>query len=226
MLKNLSVLIIILCCFNSCIENVKTRGGLNAEQQKAFDKLSEFENHISELHYKSELQPNKVIKETQVLINQTLNSRDSLNIAKNKLDYLFSLRAEIFYREEEHRKSIKEIIDNAEIHLGTPLLSSHDNLVLACNYVKLKEYEVALEQIIKAGKGYYISDFILGNFYENTGEILKAKEIYSEIIEKGRSQYKFYELAQNRLIELKKESPKLLTELYFPTYNPRFEITK
>lgn len=226
MLKNLSFLIIILSCFNSCIEHVKTHGGLNKEQQRAFDKISEFENHISELHTKSESQPDKVLKETQSLINQTLNSSDSLNIARNKLDYLFSLRAEIFYKTEQYQNSIDEIIANSEIHLKSSLISSHDNLVLACNYVKLKKYKIAFEQIEKAGKGYYITDYILGNFYENTEEIGKAKEIYLKIIREERSHYKFYELAQNRLTELEKESPKLLTELYFPTYNPKFKITK
>jgi tetratricopeptide (TPR) repeat protein len=193
-------------------------------EQIALDKLAAFENDIIQLYHENKLNPNKVIEQTQVLINTIENSSDSISYVYNKLYYLHTLRAEIFYVTEQYQKSIDEIIEGSSIHQNQPIFGSHDHIALACNYVKLHKHEIAHKHINKAGKGYYITEYILGNFYETTGATEKAKKIYNDIINRDRSHYHHYKLAQNRLIELHKVSPKLLTELYFPTYNPKFNI--
>ena len=187
--------------------------------------LEKFDSIIIGLYNQIETSPDSVIAETEKIINNVNNSSDTLHIYPNKLLRLHNLRVETFYRMGKYEKSIEEIL-NFNKNERDNFLDSNDYIHLACNYVKLGDYDKAKEYLSQAGIGWYITEFINANFLEVIGEkdsaILKYEEIVSNIL---RDHYYHYKHSKKRLIELKKENPKLLTELYFPTNRPDAVIT-
>ena len=201
------------------------------EMQRASDDLDKFDTIVIDLYNKIETNPNKVINETQLLIQQVKTEPDPNNVRWNKLGSLYDLRAETFYKIGEFSKSIEEIYNsernNQETLGGKFSFGSSDCIHLACNYVKLKDYKKARLYIDSAGKGWYITDFILANYYEVIGDKEQAISAYQEILAQDEhDHYSFYKDAQKRVDELSKLNPKLLNELFYPSDRTDIEICK
>lgn len=194
--------------------------------------LEEFDSLLIKYYNQSDTEPNPVIDETQKLIKKINLDPDPNNVRRNKLNSLYELRAEVFYKMGLFQNSINEIllgIKNDSLTIGINSLGSDDCIHLACNYVKLREYAKAKNFIDSLSKGYYLYNYILANFYEVQEKKEQALKVYTEIVkEKERDNYVYYSLAIQRLEELNKTKPKpkLLTELYYQTSRPDFEICK
>ncbi len=201
------------------------------EMQRASDELDRFDKLIVDFYVHIESNPNKVINETQLLIKKIKAEADPNNVRWNKLGSLYDLRAETFYKMGEFSKAIEEIYNsetnNHEKLGGKFSFGSSDCIHLACNYIKLLDYNKARQLIDSAGRHWYITDFILANYYEVIGNKEQAIKEYNEILRQDdHDHYFFYKDAQKRANELSKKNSKLLTELFYPSNRPDNEICK
>ena len=200
-------------------------------KKKCNEQVMKFDTIIIDFYNQIETNPNKIINETQLLIQQVKTEADPNNVRWNKLGSLYDLRAETLYKIGQYSKSIEEIYNsernNQETLGGNFSFGSSDCIHLACNYVKLQDYNKARQYIDSAGKGWYITDFILANYYEVISNKKQAIKAYQDILaQEDLNHYYFYKDAQERLNELSKPNPKLLTELFYPTDRPDNEICK
>jgi len=204
---------------------------LEEEMERASDELDKFDKVIVGFYNQIETNPNKIINETQLLIQKVKAEADPYNVRWNKLGFLYDLRAETYYKMGEFSKSIEEIYNseknNQETLGGKFSLGGSDCIHLACNYVKLQDYNKARQFIDSAGRGWYITDYILANYYEVIGNKEQAIKTYQDILAQDEhDHYFFYKDAQIRVSELSKQNPKLLTELFYPSVRPDNEICK
>lgn len=229
----LTLLLLLTNCKNPNQKDEAICGSCDVEEemQKASDELDKFDKTIVDLYNQIETNPNKVITTTQLLIKEVKTQADPNNVKWNKLGSLYDLRAETYYKMGEFEKSIDEIYNseknNQETLGGKFSFGSSDCIHLACNYVKLKDYNRARQFIDSAGKGWYITDYILANYYEVIGNKETAIKEYNEILKQDEhDHYFFYKDAQGRASELSKKNPKLLNELFYPSDRPDNEICK
>lgn len=179
--------------------------------------LQLFDSILLSLYIESETNPQHVILKTDSILNSMLTENDTIHfgVKSNKIGFIHYLRGEIFYKIGQYKKSINEFKHETGLYNEIPL---------ACNYVKLKDFGKARLYIDSVKNSYYLFDFIDGNYYETIGEKKKALEIYNKIRkDKSIKHYVFYGLAVNRITELEKVNCKLLNEIYFPTGRPDFE---
>ena len=79
------------------------------EMQRIDEELDKFDKIIIEFYNQIDTNPNEVIKQTEILINNLQTEPDPDNIKWNKLGSLYDLRAETFYRMGKYQNSIDEI---------------------------------------------------------------------------------------------------------------------
>ena len=224
------ILILILATLYACgdkdtkVVSAKTQTQKEYHEQihdnldKASEELNWFDNLLITLYKECEINPQRVIFKTDSILNSMSKESDSLHLGvkSNKIGYLHYLRGEIFYKIKQYKKSINEFKNET---------GQYNEFPLACNYVKLKDFNVAKLYIDSINNLYYISDYVIGNFQEALGKKEEALTIYNKIKnDKSIKHYAYYELAINRIKELEKKNPILLDELYFPTGRPDFEI--
>jgi hypothetical protein len=224
-MKHIFLLLITLTIL-SCKRTVESTSEVDnhAELNKEMDKVGEeiriFEKLVINLYEVSLKKPNNVLFKIDSLsiINENETDKYKSQIKSNIKDELSYLKAEIYYRKGEFEKSLFEL--NKDDYKHSDIATA-----LAANYVKLKDFNKAKSFIDSIGKGYYIYDYALGNYYESIGDKDEALRVYTEIKkDKEIKHYAYYKLAVERFNELKKDNPKLLNEIYFPTGNPSFEI--
>lgn len=230
-LKKTFYILFILVLFINC-ENETTHGcsGVEEEMEQTTKELNKFEKLIVSYYNSIENNPKKIIIETDSLIQKVKTEADPYNIRWNKLMALYNLRAETFYKTGDYQKSIYEILEdsknNQETLGGKFYIGDNSSIHLACNYVKLEDYEKAELYLNNASRGWYITDFIIANFNEVIGNKTKAINTYQEIIkEEDMNHYLHYQWSKNRLINIKSVNYKPLTELYYPSNKPNEEIT-
>ncbi|MEI7594877.1 MAG: hypothetical protein WCK02_03955 [Bacteroidota bacterium] len=200
----------------------KSHVELHDEMDKVDKEFYKFMRILIILYKQADINPKRVIIKADSLLIINEKEKDPIksrikNSISNSLHYL---KAELYYKIGDHKKSIKEL--ETKNYVGDDIA-----VALASNYIKLKQFDKAKLFIDSVGKGYYIYDYVLGNYYESIGKRNKALKIYKEI-EKDKSikHYAHYSLAIGRIIELEKSNSILLNEIYFPTGNPNFEICK
>lgn len=231
-MKTLLVLLISLTVFSCKDKNqtpINDENELEMEEShtkihKEMDKINEeyrkFEKQFISLYSDSEKNPlNAILKaDSLLLVNKVEKDKYKSKIKSNIDRSLHSFKAELFYKIGKYKESITE--------LETDDYKSGDNAAAyAANYVKLKDYKKAKSFIDSIGKGYYIYDYALGNYYESVGNKNEALKVYNAIKkDKSKKHYAYYKLAINRLVALNKNNPKFLDEIYYPTNNPSFEI--
>ena len=207
------------------------------EMQRVFDELEKFDTIIIEFYNQIETNPNKVIKQTEILINTLKTEPDSDCIRWNKLGDLYDLRAETFYRMGKYQNSIEEIYNNGKNHpdgiypdgrrvINDKLLLTNTHYArLACNYVKLQDFQKA-KTYLDSVKNYAIKDYVIANYYEVIGEKDRALQIYYEIKKEMSRNHSLkweqdlYQGSLMRIEELNKPNPKLLTELFYSSHRP------
>ncbi len=205
--------------------------GVQERIQKQSDDLEKFDKIMIEYYSKIETSPTEVIKQTENLITKVKTEQDSNNVRWNKLSCLFDLRAETFYKMGGYQNSIREIYkkgkSNQEALGGRFSLGHQDCIHLACNFVKLKDFQKARIFLDSVAKGWYIVDYVISNYYEVIGNKDKALQSYYDIKkQESRDHYYYYKDALKRIEELNKPNPKLLNELYYPSDRPDNEICK
>ncbi len=228
-MKNKYHLILILLFFISCGDKptkVATKKELTFEEHHAqihYDldragyELQIFDSILISLYTESEVNPERVILKTDSILKSISSENDTIlfGIKSNKIGFIHYLRGELFYKIGKYRKSINEY----KYETGR-----YNEIPLACNYVKLKDFNKARLYIDSVNNSSYLYDFINGNYYETIGKKKTALEIYNKIKkDKSIKHFVFYGLAINRIAELEKKNPKLLDEIYFPTDRPDFK---
>ncbi len=193
---------------------------LHEEMDKVDKEYSKFEDQLTKLYAESEKNAEKVILKVDSLLLANKQEKDKYKsqIKSNIDESLHSFKAELYYNLGKYKESITE--------LETDDYKSGDvAAAYAANYVKLKDYKKVKSFIDSIGKGFYIYDYALGNYFESVGNKDEAFKIYDKIKkDKSIKHYAYYKLAVNRFEELQKTNPKLLNEIYYPTGNPSFEI--
>lgn len=205
---------------NSFAQEEKSHMKLHEEMDKVDEEYQKFEKVLVNLYSESEKNPDKVIvkADSLLIINKSEKGKYKSQIKSSVESSLHRLKAELFYRLGKYSESITEIETDDYI-------SGDEATRLAANYIKLNNKTKAKSFIDKIGKGFYIYDYALANYYESIGNKAEALKIYDSIKQnKEIKHYAYYKLAVNRFEELQKSNPKLLNEIYFPTGNPSFEI--
>ena len=225
-MKNFLLILIflsILSCKNannSLQQEEKAHMKLHEEMVKVDEEYQKFEKVLVDLYSESEKNPEKVIvkADSLLIINKSEKGKYKSQIKSSVESSLHSLKAELFYRLGKYSESITEL----ETY---DYISGDRATKLAANYIKLNDKTKAKSFIDKIGKGFYIYDYALGNYYESIGNKAEALKIYDSIKQNKKiKHYAYYKLAVNRFEELQKSNPKLLNEIYFPTGNPSFDI--
>lgn len=230
------ILVLLIVLFIGCKQNSSSgfddldedHKKVHIELERVSEILDKYETNIKALYKESEKNPYLVLDKTQKLIEEAIKEKDPDNIRWNKLGYLYDLRAEVLYKTGKYQESINEL--KKGILNDTTLLERPEevgNALMASNLVKLNKHKEAKIYIERYGRGYYITDYLLGNYYETLNDIKTAKYYYTEVVkEKRLSHYFHYDYAKERLEELNKQNPKLLDELFYPTNLPDAKITK
>jgi hypothetical protein len=175
---------------------------------------------LTALYNEAEAHPENVLREADSLIAANQNEQDAFKkLFKQSVESnLMYLKAELHYRLGNYKTSLTLLADSYA--RGTTEFGR------AANYIKLKQFDDA-RMFIDQGKGYYIYEYDLGNYYECIGDKKSALKTYYAIRQdKERKHYTYYNMALERITALEKKNPKLLNEIYFPTRNPEYEIAK
>ena len=227
-MKSIFIVLISLTIF-SCknIISTSTEDESHMELHKEMDKVSEeytkFQKQLLSLYIESEKNPDLTISKADSLLLENKKEKDKYKsqIKGTIEDQLHYLKAELYYKKSEYKKSIIEL----DFDDDYDFVSGDRACAYAANYLKLKQLDKAKSFVDSIGKGYYIYDYALANYNESIGNKNEAFKIYSEIKnDKSIKHYAYYKLAVNRLEELQKDNPKLLNEIYFPTGNPSYDI--
>lgn len=178
------------------------------EMQKWDSIYDDFQNYEFKLYSDFHQNPKDVISKIDSLL---IVYKDDINI-KADLHYF---KAEVFYNFGNYKESIQELKFE---DVTTPEIG------LACNYIKMREFEkakVILEQLTKSDD---FNNFIIANYYETIGRKDLAQNLYENIkSDQTLKRFFYYQLVLDRISELKKDKFKLLESIYFPTGNPKFE---
>jgi tetratricopeptide (TPR) repeat protein len=208
------------------VENGHSR--IHEEMEIVDQEFQEFELKLRELYKQANANKISALQKAEQLIEEIKRNPDVNNLRWNKLGALYNLRAELFYRLGNYKKSIAEIRkeqENSRIEVNISELGADGHNSLACNYVRLKDYNKAKIHLDSAGKGYYLADYLRGNYQEIKGNRKEAIKTYNDIKkDKSIKHYVYYGLAIERIKELSKNNPKLLDELYYPPSDPDFDI--
>jgi hypothetical protein len=217
--------LILLLLIVSCKKGEKTapaKRGLSGYEleQRGSKEITKFEKELIQLYVEAEKDPKKTIVKADNLLKINENEKDEYrSLIKtsitNKLNYL---KAELYYKIGQYNNSLGILEKNKNKH-------THIATAIAANYTKLKQFDKAKIHVDRIGKGCYIYNYVLGNYYETIGDKKEALKIYNAIkLDKKTKHYAYYQLTLNRLEELNKSNPKFLNELYFPTGHPSYEI--
>lgn len=227
-MKSIFIVLISLTIFSCKNSNpISTEDESHMELHKEMDKVDEeytkFQKQLLSLYIESEKNPDLTISKADSLLLENKNVKDKYKsqIKGTIEDQLHYLKAELYYKKSEYKKSIIEL----DFDDDYDFVSGDRACAYAANYLKLKQLDKAKSFVDSIGKGYYIYDYALANYNESIGKKNEAFKIYSEIKnDKSIKHYAYYKLAVDRLEELQKDNPKLLNEIYFPTGNPSFDI--
>jgi hypothetical protein len=227
-MKSLFILTLSLAIFsckngNSISSEEEGHIALHKEMDKVGDEYNKFQKLLSTYYIESETNPNKIIlkADSLLLVNENEKDKYKSQIKGTIEDKLRYLKAELFYKKNEYEKSIKELDfdDDYDFVMGDRACA------YAANYLKLNQLDKAKSFVDSIRKSYYIYNYALANYNESVGNKNEAFKIYNKIKDnKSIKHYAYYNLAVNRFEELKKDNPKLLNEIYFPTGNPSFDI--
>jgi hypothetical protein len=234
MLKLIYILILLLV-LSSCKNKVKNNDAVyltdydnEKQENRAAAELDAFEQILIGYYKQMESNSAELIKQTDILINDIKKQPDPNIVRWNKLRSLHDLRAETFYRMGKYQSSIAEIYKTGKDSPGSDgefYFGDAGFIHLACNYVKLKDLQKAKLFLDSANTGWYITDYVVANYYEVAGKKDKALQAYYNIVkEESHDHYYFYRDALMRIQELKKANPALLTELFYPSERPDEEI--
>lgn len=224
--------IILVITFISCKQSTSDTQAYeeyHSELHKEMDKVStefiKFDQQLVILHQEAERQPQKVLTKIDSLIEVAKQEKDEIKsqISYHIITSLLYLKAEIYYNTGNYEMSIANIYKSNYKYKS---IHSQDATAIAANYIKLGKNDLAKSFIDSIGKGFYVYDYALGNYYESVGNKDSALKVYYEIKKDKRhhQHYFYYQAVLNRILNIEKNNH-FLKEIYFPTGHPNFDIT-
>ncbi|WP_035679293.1 hypothetical protein [Flavobacterium limnosediminis] len=230
-MKKLAILTATLMIFSSCKEHVDKSNLSHHEQhpgckhEEELGKVRDTFNLKLISLYNSNLPVAKLISKSDSLIKDFKESNSDLHtdiafLCEAQINYF---NAEMLYKNGYYQKSINEL------HKSNPFGNSTGDIAagIAANYIKLEEFDKAKIFVDSIGKGYYLYEYALANYYETIKAKNEAVKIYKNIIDRKSHQERFYyKSSALRLEELERENPTFLHEIIFPTRKPRDETFK
>lgn len=179
-MKSIFIVLISLTIF-SCknIISTSTEDESHMELHKEMDKVSEeytkFQKQLLSLYIESEKNPDLTISKADSLLLENKKEKDKYKsqIKGTIEDQLHYLKAELYYKKSEYKKSIIEL----DFDDDYDFVSGDRACAYAANYLKLKQLDKAKSFVDSIGKGYYIYDYALANYNESIGNKNEAFKI-------------------------------------------------
>lgn len=224
-MKKLAILAGTFMIFSSCKEHADKANLSHHEQhpgckhEEELGKVRDTFNLKLVSLYNSDLPVDKLISKSDSLINDFRESKSDFHsdVAYLCAEQINYFKAEMFYKSENFQKSINELHKLS----GSGIITGDVAAGIAANYIKLNEYEKARAFVDSIGKGNYLYNYALANYYESIKAKNDAVKIYQNITAKKSDQKRFfYKASILRLREMRKDKPKFLHEIVFPTRKP------
>lgn len=213
------------CCNNekknevdfSRVDTLNCCGGEEKDYEFESD-YEEMENFIVELYdrpIKNYVSTIKVIDSLILLIEMEKNEIKK-DLMYTFIETLHYFKGELYYHNGLYENSIEEL----NYYSGY-----EKNIGIICNHIKMKDFATAKILLDSLPIGNFC-EYAYANYYEIIGRTDLALDMYKKIIEndKTRKHFVHYKLSVERIKELEKKNPKLLTEMYFVTGNPSFDV--
>ncbi len=181
------------------------------EVEKAFPRFQKLLDSLYTISEKDSKQALLLANEFIIRYKDTIK-KQGFNMSE--IEDLHNLKGEIFYHLGMYKKSLDEF-DQSGNDLGR-----------ASNYMKLKMHDSAYAILSEESSGYYLYDFEWANFYEMVGKPDSAIKLYKKMLKQKWIHNGNYERLKDKTSKrlnalLKNEEA--LTDLYFPTNNPKYK---
>ncbi len=206
-----TTLFIFTILMTGCISKQESPQELVAEARKTFMEAQEISNANS-LAWDNLIDSIYKIADTNRTLSfdkldHLINYDNSLD--KFKLSELHFVKGDIYYRIDSFRNAVEEYTLATEpSKQGTP----KELEARAGAYIKLKQFDKAFSDLTTASKMNYEFLWSVGNYYEIINKKDSAIACYNRLYWRDSVNCKE---GKERVIELKKTNPKLLTELIF-----------
>ncbi len=144
----------------------------------------------------------------------TINVIDSLlkndtSFGSMEISELHFIKGDIYYSIDSLQKAIDEFTSSGQV---VEMRSPKHLAARAGAYIKLKQFDNAIEDLKIAAEINYDYFWNMGNYYEIIGKKDSAIYYYNRLYSENISVYKY---CNDRILELKSPKTKLLTELIF-----------
>jgi tetratricopeptide (TPR) repeat protein len=186
-------------------------------QEQIDDVRADFSKQ-AEMQNEKVLSWEKTIKDINILAGR--NQRLAINRIDSFLQFDTTLNTEKYYDLHFMKGNIYYSIDNLkeaieEFSLAGQSVRFENPKILAAKagaYLKLKQFDTALNKLTQAAEINYDYYWNIGNYYEIVGQRDSAINNYERLYKHDTSTYKYCE---DRIAELKKNKPHFLTELIY-----------
>jgi hypothetical protein len=207
---------ILISLLLSTIVGCKNSYNEHDEDEWGNEFCAQFDSAISNLYKTAEINKLASLKLADSLIKK-YEIEDTVLYDKSSVKQLHYFKGEIYYKTNDYKSALKEF--------SFDTIWDGNAICRASAYIKLNKPKEAYKELMAVGKGFYLYDYVWGNYFEAVGNKKEAIQIYQEIKQdKSIKHYAYYKLAVERLDELTKNNSILLNEIYLPTENPKFEI--
>ena len=206
----------VIGCKNSTQKNNQTIhvDSSHSYEEEADKVFLNFQKVLGKLYLISDTSSKRALTAADKYIRQYKDTIGKRGFSVNEIEDLHYLKGEIFYKLGMYDSSLNEF-------KASPI---NGNSAIASNYMKLKMYDSAFIILSKEAPGHYLYNYEWANYYEMTGKKDGAIKLYRIILAQDWIDNGNYETLKNNTkkrlgwILSNKEA---LTDLYFPTNNPK-----
>jgi hypothetical protein len=187
----------------------------HAEEEIADKAYLNFKGVLGNLYAFADTNPKQAIPLANRLILLYQDSIKLRGFSVSEIDDLHYFKGEVFYQLGKYRNSV---IEFTEYDVGA-------EEALASSYIKLKEFGSAYTVLTKIDSNTCLFDYQWGNYYEIIRDKAKAIFHYKKVVESNWINSGAYEILKGkitvRLKSLSDKNYKFLTDLDFPSHNPK-----
>jgi tetratricopeptide (TPR) repeat protein len=184
------------------------------QEEKADKAFLEFQKVLDTLYLISDTNSKQALVFANRYINLYKDTIKKRGFSVSEVEDLHYLKGEIFYRLGMYRNSLNEF-------RATPVSG---NTAIASNYMKLKMCDSAFIILSKEIPGHYLYNYEWANYYEMRGKKDSAIKLYRSILAEDWISNGHYETLKNntkKRLDWILSNKEALTDLYFPTNNPK-----
>lgn len=213
------VFILVLLILQTGCKNTSNKY-INSHDEDEFgdEFIAQYDSAISNLYNIAETNKFTAITIADSLIKK-YEIEDTVIYDKGTVKNLHYFKGEMYYLTNDFTNALKEF--------SYDTIWEGNAICRASVYVKLNKPKEAYKSLLSVGKGFYLHDYVWGNYYEVIKDKDAALKIYEKIkIDKSIKHYAYYKLSVERIEALTKSTPSFLNEIYLPTGNPKFEIAE